>query len=307
MLVNRRGWSPFVDCRDCGRAWMCRSCDVSLTLHRDGDAQRLHLPPLRSRASRSPHACPDCGSTAVARHGAGTQRLEAELREALAPLPVFRLDTDAGRRKGGIAECCIASTRRLPASSWGPRWSPRGTTSPRSSWPSCRMPTRTCGSPTSARRSAPSRWSRSSPVAAVAGRRAGGCWCRRCARRPPACATPPRTMPPASSRRRWSAGGRCAIRRSRRLIRVLAAAPDQRSADAAAELLARRRRSLGDGLDVLGPAPLFRVKDLCRSTLVIKTGDAGGRGRGRGRGGAVGRRASARVRGVKLAVDVDPQ
>ena len=50
-----------------------------------------------------PHACPDCGSTAVARHGVGTQRLEVELREALAPLPVFRLDADAGRRKGGIA------------------------------------------------------------------------------------------------------------------------------------------------------------------------------------------------------------
>ena len=54
-----------------------------------------------SRAARS---CPDCGSTAVSRHGAGTQRVEAELREALAPLPVFRLDADAARRKHGIAE-----------------------------------------------------------------------------------------------------------------------------------------------------------------------------------------------------------
>jgi primosomal protein N' (replication factor Y) len=40
----------------------------------------------------------------VSRHGTGTQRLEAELQEALAPMPVFRLDTDAARRKGGIAE-----------------------------------------------------------------------------------------------------------------------------------------------------------------------------------------------------------
>ena len=94
VLVARRGWSPFVDCSDCGRAWMCRSCDVSLTFHRGDDAQRLICHHC-GHAERPPHACPDCGSTAVARHGVGTQRLEVELREALAPLPVFRLDADA--------------------------------------------------------------------------------------------------------------------------------------------------------------------------------------------------------------------
>jgi primosomal protein N' (replication factor Y) len=84
---------------------------------------------------------------------------------------------------------------------------------------------------------------------------------------------------------------------------VLAAAPDQGSADAAAELLGGR---LSDGLDVLGPAPLFRVKDLCRSTLVIKTADRDAAVAAVG--DAVQAVARERTRrGVKLAVDVDPQ
>jgi primosomal protein N' (replication factor Y) len=103
VLVNRRGWSPFLDCRSCGRAWMCPQCDVSLTFHREHGAQRL-LCHHCAHSEPVPGVCPDCSSTSVARHGAGTQRLEAELQEALAPMPVFRLDTDAARRKGGIAE-----------------------------------------------------------------------------------------------------------------------------------------------------------------------------------------------------------
>ena len=79
-------------------------------LRRDAHAAPRAIPPGGSRvttavtASRAAQSCPDCGSTAVSRHGAGTQRVEAELREALAPLPVFRLDADAARRKHGIAE-----------------------------------------------------------------------------------------------------------------------------------------------------------------------------------------------------------
>ena len=103
VLVNRRGWSAFVECRDCGRTWMCPHCDVTLTLHREG-GRRACRATTAGTSSPPPHSCPDCGSTAVSRHGAGTQRVEAELREALAPLPVFRLDADAARRKHGIAE-----------------------------------------------------------------------------------------------------------------------------------------------------------------------------------------------------------
>src|ERR671920_2197397 len=46
----------------------------------------------------------DCGSVSVARHGTGTERLEAELEESLAPLPVFRLDADAAAGRGAILD-----------------------------------------------------------------------------------------------------------------------------------------------------------------------------------------------------------
>jgi primosomal protein N' (replication factor Y) len=53
---------------------------------------------------RVPESCPDCGSVSVARHGAGTERLEAELESSLAPLPVFRLDADVASGRGAILD-----------------------------------------------------------------------------------------------------------------------------------------------------------------------------------------------------------
>src|SRR5207248_10414457 len=50
-----------------------------------------------------PSMCPDCGSVSVARHGAGTERLEQELEALVRPLPVFRLDSDAAAGRGAIA------------------------------------------------------------------------------------------------------------------------------------------------------------------------------------------------------------
>ena len=62
-----------------------------------------------------PSSCPDCGSLSVARHGAGTERLEAELEELLAPLPVFRLDADAAGGRGAILDLLRRFERRRRA------------------------------------------------------------------------------------------------------------------------------------------------------------------------------------------------
>jgi primosomal protein N' (replication factor Y) len=51
-----------------------------------------------------PEACPDCGSSSVARHGAGTERLEADLAALLDPFPIFRLDADAASGRGAILD-----------------------------------------------------------------------------------------------------------------------------------------------------------------------------------------------------------
>jgi primosomal protein N' (replication factor Y) len=101
VLLNRRGWSNFLSCRSCGRVWQCPSCDVSLVLHRRERRIACHH---CGHAEEVPSACPDCGSVSVARHGAGTERLEAELEALLAPLPVLRLDADAAAGRGAIAD-----------------------------------------------------------------------------------------------------------------------------------------------------------------------------------------------------------
>jgi primosomal protein N' (replication factor Y) len=94
LLLNRRGWSNFLSCRACGRVWLCPNCDVALVLHRHGHFIACHHCGHRERM---PDRCGACGSVSVARHGAGTERIEQELREALGGdrFPIFRLDADS--------------------------------------------------------------------------------------------------------------------------------------------------------------------------------------------------------------------
>jgi primosomal protein N' (replication factor Y) len=101
VLLNRRGWSNFLSCRSCGRVWGCPDCDVTLVLHRSAGRVACHH---CGHSERVPSACPDCGSVSVARHGTGTERLEEELSELVAPLPVFRLDADAAAGRGAILD-----------------------------------------------------------------------------------------------------------------------------------------------------------------------------------------------------------
>ena len=98
LLLNRRGWSNFLTCRACGKVWECPQCDVALVLHRAERAIACHHCGHRERV---PERCDACGSPSVARYGAGTERLEAELAEAL-DVPVFRLDADTAGAKDAV-------------------------------------------------------------------------------------------------------------------------------------------------------------------------------------------------------------
>jgi len=100
VLLNRRGWSNFVTCRECGRIWQCPECDVSLVLHRAAGRLSCHH---CGHAERSPVSCSSCGSVSVARHGIGTERLERDLESMLAPLPIFRLDSDSGGERDPLS------------------------------------------------------------------------------------------------------------------------------------------------------------------------------------------------------------
>jgi primosomal protein N' (replication factor Y) (superfamily II helicase) len=92
VLLNRRGWSNFLTCRSCGRVWGCPQCDVALVLHRAGGVVACHH---CGHHERAPSRC-ECGSLSVARHGAGTERIQHDLSTALddGHFPVFRLDAD---------------------------------------------------------------------------------------------------------------------------------------------------------------------------------------------------------------------
>ena len=91
LLLNRRGVAPALHCRACGATRRCPNCDVAFTLHGDGTLRCHHC------AAREPagETCPDCGSPELARIGAGTQRLERELERHVPELARIRLDADA--------------------------------------------------------------------------------------------------------------------------------------------------------------------------------------------------------------------
>jgi primosomal protein N' (replication factor Y) len=91
LLLNRRGLAPAVHCRACGTTRSCRNCDVALTLHGDASLRCHHC----GHAEQLEEWCPACGSAELARIGAGTQRLERELAKRVPELEVIRLDTDA--------------------------------------------------------------------------------------------------------------------------------------------------------------------------------------------------------------------
>jgi len=90
LLLNRRGVAPAVHCRACGTTRRCPNCDVALTLHGDEALHCHHCGRVESMGD----VCPACGSAELARIGAGTQKLERELAKHLPELEVIRLDAD---------------------------------------------------------------------------------------------------------------------------------------------------------------------------------------------------------------------
>jgi primosomal protein N' (replication factor Y) len=99
LLLNRRGIAPALHCRACGTTLRCENCDVALVLHGDRMLRCHHC----GHAEPEPETCRVCGSAELARLGAGTQRLERELQAKLPELERIRLDADAVDRPGAMA------------------------------------------------------------------------------------------------------------------------------------------------------------------------------------------------------------
>ncbi len=100
LFINRRGHSTFVSCRACGYVVKCDQCDVTMTWHQAENALRCHycgktLPP--------PETCPQCGSSYIKYFGAGTQKVQEEVRRQFPDARVLRMDVDTTREKNAHA------------------------------------------------------------------------------------------------------------------------------------------------------------------------------------------------------------
>ena len=95
LLLNRRGYSTFVMCRECGEVIKCRDCGMPMVYHRDGMLRCHHC----DIEDSPPDICPNCGSRYIKYFGSGTQRLEQALKIALPEAKILRMDRDTTGKK----------------------------------------------------------------------------------------------------------------------------------------------------------------------------------------------------------------
>jgi primosomal protein N' (replication factor Y) len=297
LLLNRRGIAPALHCRACGTTLRCPNCDVALVLHRD---ERLHCHHCGHTAP-SPETCPACESPELARIGAGTEKLERELAERVPALERIRLDADVVEERGGVPEALrrFAATDR--AVLLGTQMVAKGhhfagvalaavvDADTQLSLPDFRAEERT--------------FQLLTQLAGRSGRDAPG--------RVIVQTFQPDARAVAYAARHDVAGflaGELERRRDlgyppfRHLVRVVVAGPD-------AEVPLTALRELAAGLesaDLLGPAPLLRLRGRYRAQLIAKTDEPRRVASRAGRLLAAAAPAMRRA-GLTAVVDVDPQ
>jgi primosomal protein N' (replication factor Y) len=97
LLLNRRGTSTWVFCRDCGLTLKCPRCELPLTWH-GGSAQLVcHV---CGYTRKMPMKCPNCGSKRIKQFGTGTEKVESELQALYPKARLLRWDADTASGKG---------------------------------------------------------------------------------------------------------------------------------------------------------------------------------------------------------------
>ena len=97
ILLNRRGFSTVVTCKECGYTHKCPNCDIPLTYHKVSNTMKCHY---CNYTTHKLLECPECHSKNINSIGMGTQKLEELLKEEFALAKVVRMDVDTTRRKG---------------------------------------------------------------------------------------------------------------------------------------------------------------------------------------------------------------
>lgn len=94
LFINRRGYSTFISCRDCGEALKCPECGISLVYHKSENAAVCHY---CGKKFSIPRTCPSCGSSHIKYFGVGTEKVEEYTREMFPGNVVDRLDLDTAK------------------------------------------------------------------------------------------------------------------------------------------------------------------------------------------------------------------
>jgi primosomal protein N' (replication factor Y) len=303
VMINRRGFAPWLTCRSCGHHWGCPDCDVSLIVHRESGRLVCHH---CAHAERAPRACPVCASTTLARAGAGTERIEELVRERLAPMPVFRLDSDTTAGRGAHARILAEFGEAASAVLVGTQMVAKGHDFPEVTLSAILDADATLRFPDF--RAEERTFAMVAQLAGRSGRGAAGG------------EVMVQTLAPAAASIERAAAhdsagflaGELERRRILRyppyshLLRVNLSSEGEEKVDAAATTIATELRSrLPAESELLGPAPMFRVRGRHRRRILVKAQDrAGTIAAARA---TVERRAGGRtLRDVSIGVDVDP-
>jgi primosomal protein N' (replication factor Y) (superfamily II helicase) len=304
VMINRRGFAPWLTCRSCGRHWSCPNCDVSLIVHRHSGCLVCHH---CAHSEALPRSCGECDSTTLSQSGAGTEQVESLLAERLAPMPVFRLDADSASGVGAHARILAAFGEAESGVLVGTQMVAKGHDFPEVTLSAILDSDATLRFPDF--RAAERTFAMVAQLAGRSGRGPAGGEVIVQTLAPTAPSIVHAARHDAESFLGEEIGRRRALRYPpfSQLTRiVLKAESEQRLDRAAAELAAALGPALPEDTDLLGPAPMFRVRSRHRRRLLLKATDrdaslAAVRD-------AVERLAADRaLRDVAISVDVDPQ
>ena len=101
LFLNRRGFSTFVMCRDCGYVAKCKNCNISLTYHKKEEKLKCHYCGYEEEIHK---ICPECGSKKIKYFGTGTQKLELEINKIFPTASTIRMDIDTVTKKNSHEE-----------------------------------------------------------------------------------------------------------------------------------------------------------------------------------------------------------
>ncbi len=112
IFINRRGYSSFMRCLDCGYVAKCTDCDVTLVYHKQEDKLKCHYCGKRYKALTK---CPECGSESIRKGAVGTEQVVAHLQELYPDVKILRMDNDTTRTKNAYQKILSEFAKTKPA------------------------------------------------------------------------------------------------------------------------------------------------------------------------------------------------